>query len=324
MQRRTLNLLALAAALGAAIPAAAQTGDYPSKPIRMIIPSTPGGGTDFIGRLISTRLADMNGWAVVPDNKPGAGTALGLAELARQSPAGYDLVIAQTDNVTLIPLLLKVSYDPQKDLTPVALVATTPMLLVVPANSPYKTLTDFIAAAKAAPGTLSYGTSGTGGSAHISMERLQLAAGFQGQHVPYKGSSPALADLMGGHLALAATSISSATSLLKSGKMRALAVTSPQRVAAVPEVPTLAELGYRNADFLTYYGVFAPAGLAQPLVERLNGDVNKILAMPEVRTALQGNGLEPRAISPAEFSAMVRADIESARTVIRQANIKVE
>ena len=211
MQRRTLNLFALAAALGCAT-ASAQTPAYPSKPIRLIIPSTPGGGTDFIGRLIGLKLAEMNGWSVVPDNKPGAGTALGLAEAARANPAGYDLVIGQTDNVSLIPLLLKVAYDPVKDLTPVALVATTPMLLVVPQNSPYKTLADFVNAAKAAPGTLSYGTSGTGGSSHISMELVQGAAGFKVQHVPYKGSTPALADVMGGHLPLAATSISSATS----------------------------------------------------------------------------------------------------------------
>lgn len=328
MQRRTLNLLApaavLAAVLGAAAPAISQTPGYPSKPIRMIIPSTPGGGTDFIGRLLSTKLAEMNGWSVVPDNKPGAGTALGLAEAARASPAGYDLVVGQTDNVSLIPLLLKVAYDPIRDLTPVALVATTPMILVVPENSPYKTLNDMVQAAKAAPGTLSYGTSGTGGGAHISMELLQGAAGFKAQHVPYKGSTPALADVMGGHLAMAATSISSATTLLKSGKMRALAVTSPRRVAAVPEVPTVAEAGLQHADFVTFYGIFAPAGLPPPLLQRLNADFNKILAMPDVRSALQGNGLEPQPISAEEFAAMVKADIQKNRAVIQSAHIKVE
>lgn len=323
MQRRTLNLFALAAALGCAT-ASAQTPAYPSKPIRLIIPSTPGGGTDFIGRLIGLKLAEMNGWSVVPDNKPGAGTALGLAEAARANPAGYDLVIGQTDNVSLIPLLLKVAYDPVKDLTPVALVATTPMLLVVPQNSPYKTLADFVNAAKAAPGTLSYGTSGTGGSSHISMELVQSAAGFKVQHVPYKGSTPALADVMGGHLPLAATSISSATSLIKSGKMRALAVTSARRFDALPDVPTVAEAGLKNAEFVTFYGVFAPAGLPPPLQQRLNADINKILAMPDVRSALQGNGLEPQALGTEEFAAMVKADIQKNRAVIQSAGIKVE
>ncbi len=324
MQRRTLNLLALATTLACAGAATAQTPNYPSKPIRMIIPSTPGGGTDFIGRLLSTKLAEMNGWSVVPDNKPGAGTALGLAEAARANPAGYDLVIGQTDNVSLIPLLLKVSYDPVKDLVPVALVATTPMILVVPESSPYRTLADFIQAAKAAPGALTYGTSGTGGGAHISMELLQGAAGFKAQHVPYKGSTPALADVMGGHLAMASTSISSATTLLKGGKMRALAVTSPRRVAAVPDVPTVTEAGLKNADFVSYYGVFAPAGLPQPLLQRLNADFNKILHMPDVRSALLGNGLEPQSIPAEEFSTMIKADIQKLRGVIQSAGIKVE
>lgn len=188
-------LLALAALFALFAATAAQAQVYRSQPIRMIIPSTPGGGADFIGRLVSSRLAELNGWTLLPINRPGAGTALGLAEAAKSNPAGYDLVIGQTDNVSLIPLLLKVSYDPTRDRTPVALVATTPMVLIVKKDSPYKTLADAIAAAKAAPGKIAYGTSGTGGVVHISMELLQLAAGFKMQHVPYKGSAPVVARL---------------------------------------------------------------------------------------------------------------------------------
>jgi len=319
MIRRHLALLVLAAAAGMA-----QAQSYPAKPIRMIIPSTPGGGTDFIGRLVSTKLADMNGWQVVPDNKPGAGTALGLAEAARSNNAGYDLVVAQTDNVSLIPLLLKVAYDPVKDLTPVALVATTPMVLIVPDNSPYKTLPDLIRAAKADPGKLTYGTSGTGGSVHLSMELLQTAAGARMQHIPYKGSSPALADLLGGHLSFAGSSISSAASLLASGKLRALAVTSPQRNAALPNVPTVAESGYKDFSFVTFYGIMAPAGLPQPVLSRLNTDLNKILQRPDVRTALLGQGLEPSPMTAEEFATLVKSDIQKSRNIISAANIKVE
>ena len=319
MIRRHFALLALAAAAGMA-----QAQSYPAKPIRMIIPSTPGGGTDFIGRLVSTKLADMNGWQVVPDNKPGAGTALGLAEAARSSNAGYDLVVAQTDNVSLIPLLLKVAYDPVKDLTPVALVATTPMVLIVPENSPYKNLADLIRAAKADPGKLTYGTSGTGGSVHLSMELLQTAAGARMQHIPYKGSSPALADLLGGHLNFAGSSISSAASLLASGKLRALAVTSPQRNAALPNVPTVAESGYKDFSFVTFYGVMAPAGLPQPVLSRLNTDLNRILQRPDVRTALLGQGLEPSPMSAEDFATLVKSDIQKSRNIITAANIKVE
>lgn len=319
MIRRNFAVLALAAAAGMA-----QAQSYPTKPIRMIIPSTPGGGTDFIGRLMSTKLAEMNGWQVVPDNKPGAGTALGLAEAARSNNAGYDLVVAQTDNVSLIPLLMKVAYDPVKDLTPVALVATTPMVLIVPDSSPYKTLGDIIRAAKAEPGKLTYGTSGTGGSVHLSMELLQTSAGFKMQHIPYKGSSPALADLLGGHLQFAGSSISSAASLLAAGKIRALAVTSPQRNPALPNVPTVAESGYKDFAFVSYYGVMAPAGLPQPVLARLNSDFNKILQRADVRTALLGQGLEPSPMSAEDFAALVKSDIQKSKAIISGANIKVE
>jgi len=190
-----------------AVACTAQAETYPSKPIRIIIPSTPGGGTDYIGRLMSTQLHELNGWTVVPENKPGAGTALGLAEAARAPAQGYDLVIGQSDNVTLIPLLMKVAYDPIRDLTPVALVATTPMVLLVSQASPYKTLPDVIEAAKKAPNQISYGTSGTGGGVHIAMEMLQHEAGFKMKHVPSKGAAPALADLVGGHLPFAGSSI---------------------------------------------------------------------------------------------------------------------
>lgn len=316
---RSLLALVLMSAAGLS-----QAQGFPSQPIRMIIPSTPGGGTDFIGRLVTTKLAEINGWTMLPVNRPGAGTALGLAEAAKAAPTGHELVIAQTDNVSLIPLLMKVSYDPVKDLVPVALVATTPMVLIVPAASPFKTLGDAIAAAKAAPGTVSYGTSGTGGSVHIAIERLQVAAGFKMQHVPYKGSSPALADLVGGHLAFAGSSISSAASLLAAGKIRALAVTSPKRNPALPDVPTVAELGYKDFSVVSYYGVMAPAGLPAPVIARLNTDINKILQRPEARSALLAQGLEPSPMTPDEFGALIRSDIQKSREVISSAGIKVE
>jgi len=261
---------------------------------------------------------------MVPINRPGAGTALGLAEGAKASAAGYDLVIGQTDNVSLIPLLLKVAYDPVKDLTPIALAATTPMVLVVGAQSPFRTLNDAIAAARASPDKISYGTSGTGGSAHISMELLQSAAGFKMRHIPYKGSSPALTDLVGGHVDFAATSISSATALIQGGKLRALAVSSPKRNAALPDVPTVAELGYPNYTFITYYGVFGPAGLPSSIVARLNADLNRILAGDDVRKQMHAQGLEPDPMTPEAFAAMIKADIQKSKDVITAANIKVE
>ncbi|WP_063588120.1 Bug family tripartite tricarboxylate transporter substrate binding protein [Achromobacter ruhlandii] len=318
MIRRLLAVAAMAVAC------VAHAQDYPSKPIRIIIPSTPGGGTDYIGRLMGNKLHELNGWSVVPENKPGAGTALGLAEAARAPAQGYDLVIGQSDNVTLIPLLMKVAYDPVKDLVPVALLATTPMVLLVSDSSPYKTLPEVIEAARKAPNTLSYGTSGTGGGVHIAMEMLQHEAGFKMQHVPYKGSAPALADLMGGHLQFAGSSISSAASLIKAGKVRALAVTSPKRNPALPDVPTVAELGYKDFSVVTYYGVLAPAKTPAAVVARLNADFNKLLARPDVRDALASQGLEADPVSSEQFAALIRSDIGKARQTIATAGIVVQ
>lgn len=325
MNRRDFHRFTLAAGGAAALhglPAFAQA--YPSRPIRMIIPSTPGGGTDFTGRQISTKLSEMNGWQVVPDNRPGAGTALGLAEAARAKPEGYDLVIAQSDNVSLIPLLMKVAYDPIKDLTPIALCAVTPLIVIVREDSPYKTLADLIKAAKAEPGKLSYGTSGTGGGVHVAMELLQMTAGVKMQHVPYKGSTPALADLMGGHLSFAGSSISSAASLIGSGKVRALAVTSIKRNASLPDIPTVAEFGYKDFNAISFYGVMGPAGIPAPVVQRLNADVNKILVRPDVREAFQKQGFDSSPMSSEEFAALIRADINKSREIITSAKIKVE
>jgi tripartite-type tricarboxylate transporter receptor subunit TctC len=318
MIRRLLAVAAMAVAC------VAHAQDYPSKPIRIIIPSTPGGGTDYIGRLMGNKLHELNGWSVVPENKPGAGTALGLAEAARAPAQGYDLVIGQSDNVTLIPLLMKVAYDPVKDLAPVALVATTPMVLLVSDSSPFKTLPEVIEAARKAPNTLSYGTSGTGGGVHIAMEMLQHAAGFKMQHVPYKGSAPALADLLGGHLQFAGSSISSAASLIKAGKVRALAVTSPKRNPALPDVPTVAELGYKDFSVVTYYGVLAPAKTPAAVVARLNADFNKLLTRQDVRDALASQGLEADPVSSEEFAALIRSDIGKARQTIATAGIVVQ
>lgn len=322
MYRRTL----MAAMIAAPVLAHAQlpAGTFPAKPIRVIIPSTPGGGTDFIGRNLGINLAEAKGWTLVPDNRPGAGTALGLAEAARAAPTGHDIVIGQSDNVSLIPLLMKTAYDPIKDLQPISLLATTPMVLLVTADSPYKTLSQLIEAARKEPGKLSYGTSGTGGSVHIAMEMLQAAAGFKMQHVPYKGSTPALADLMGGHLPFAGASISSATNLIQSGKVRALAVTSAKRNASLPDVPTVAEAGYKDFSFVTYYGVFAPAGTPADVVKTLNDAVVQVMARPEVRAAYAKQGLEASSTTPQEFSKLIEKDIAKAKATIQAANIQVQ
>lgn len=311
----------LVISLAAAV-AGAQDG-WPSKPIRMVIPSTPGGGTDFIGRTLSTKIGEATGWSVVPDNRPGAAGTLGLSELARARPEGYELAIGQTANVALAPWLMKLTFDPAKDLTPIALAVEAPMVLLVNVASPNKTWADFVKAAKGDK-PLSFATSGTGSVAHVAGEVLQEAAGFKLQHVAYKGSTPAITDLMGGHVDLAGTSVASALTLVKAGKVRALAVTSAKRSQAMPDVPTLAELGYPSFHMVEWYGVFAPANLPPAVADRLNAEVNKVLQRPDVRNAIIAQGQEPRAESRAAFAAMVRAENLNAKDVIARAGIKLE
>jgi len=305
--------------------ALAQTPAYPNKSIRMVIPSTPGGGTDFIGRTISTKLSESLGWTFVADNRPGASGTLGLAEVVRAKPDGYDLVIGQAANVSLAPWLMKLSFDPVKDLTPIALAVEAPMVLVVNENSPYKTWADFVKAAKADPSRPpSFATSATGSVAQVAGVMVQDASGFRMQHVPYKGSTPALADLMGGHVDLAGTSVTSALTLLQAGKVRALAVTSLQRSAALPNVPALSELGYPKLHMVEWYGVFAPADMSPALADRLNSEINKVLQRPEVRSAILAQGQEPRLESRQAFTNMVKADSLNSRDVIAKAGIKLE
>lgn len=325
---KTIQKIACAIAVAAAAcGAVAQEPAYPTRPVRLVIPSTPGGGTDFIGRTLSVKLAESAGagWTVVPDNRPGAAGTLGLSETARAKADGYELVIGQTANVSLAPWLMKLGFDPVKDLTPVALAVEAPMVLAVAEGSPFKTWADLLAHARANPAKpLNFASSGTGSVAHVAAEQVQEKSGFKLQHVPYKGSSPALADLMGGHVDLAGTSLASALPLLQSGKIRALAVTSAKRATALPNVPALSELGYPGFAMVEWYGVFGPANLPPAIADRLNTEVNKVLQRADVRSAILAQGQEPKPESRAAFAAMVKADSQASKDIIAKAGIKLE
>ncbi|HEY4373554.1 MAG TPA: tripartite tricarboxylate transporter substrate binding protein [Burkholderiales bacterium] len=313
-----------AAALFASAAACAQ-GTYPNKSIRLVIPSTPGGGTDFIGRTLAQKLAESTGWTVVAENRPGAAGTLGLSEVAHAAPDGYELVIGQTASMSLAPWLMKLNFDPVKDLTPVASAVDSPQVLLVSGESPYKTWADFVKAAKAsAAKPLAFGTSGIGSVAQIIGVKLQETSGFTLQHVPYKGSAPAIADLLGGHVDLAGTSLTSGFGMMKSNRARALVVTSAQRAAAFPDVPTMKELGYAEASKSEWLGVLGPKGLPAAIADRLHTEINKVLAKPEVRTAIQAQGQDPRILTRAEFATMVRTDNETSRDIIKKAGIKLE
>ncbi|SAH93284.1 putattive exported protein [Bordetella ansorpii] len=322
---RRLTGLCCAALLALAGNAATAQDKWPDRAIRVIIPSTPGGGTDFIGRTLSQKIGEATQWNLVPENRPGASGTLGLAETSHARPDGYDIVIGQTANVSLAPWMMKLSFDPARDLKPIAWAVDAPTVLLVNASSPYKTWQDLVKDAAKKPGQgMTYGTSGTGSVAQVAGELLQEASGFKLLHVPYKGSAPAIADLMGGHLDMAGTSVTSALSLVQSGKVRALAVTSLKRSTALPDVPTLDELGYKGFNIVEWYGVFGPAKLPEAVADRINAEVNKALKRDDVRKAIITQGQEPRAESRAAFASMVDADIKRSKEVIAKSGIKAQ
>ncbi|HZH05982.1 MAG TPA: tripartite tricarboxylate transporter substrate binding protein [Lautropia sp.] len=319
------SLLTATVMFGAAMLAtgAAQAQNYPDRPIRLIIPFTPGGGTDNLSRLVGNKLQERNKWTIVMENKAGASGTIGIAEAVKAPPTGYELVMGQADNLAVSPLLNKaVAYDPLKDLQPVAHVADVPIILLTATSKPYKTLSDVIEAAKGAPGKITFASAGAGTVSHLVGELLGTTAKVDIRHVPYKGSAPALADLLGGHIDLMTSSVSSAVAQIKAGTARGLAVSTARRSSVLPEVPTVAESGYPGFDVATWYGLYAPAGVPKPIVTLLNSEVNKVL--PELREAINGQGGELRILTPEAFGDLLKSDIAKWRDVIQAGNIKLE
>ena len=320
MLRRRLAALALATF---SIAGLAQS--YPAKPIRLIVPFPPGGGTDLFSRAIGQKLAETNKWVVVVENKPGVGGNLGVEQATKSPPDGYTIVMGQTSNLAINPTLFpKLPYDPLKDLAPVVLVASAPLVLVVAADSPFKSLADVVAAAKAKPGDVTFGSPGNGTVAHLTGELFQNAAGVRFQHVPYKGSSQALIDLMGGQVQLYMSSVPTALSQIKGGKLRAIAVTGVKRAAELPKVPTIAESGYKGFDATTWFGLLTPAKTPPEIIKRLNAEVNKVLKEPEVRAKLASEGGDALGGSPEDFAKLLKADVGRWGKVVKDSGAKVD
>ncbi|QHI98707.1 tripartite tricarboxylate transporter substrate binding protein [Xylophilus rhododendri] len=317
----SFSLLALALAAGAQ----AQTA-YPNRPIRMIVPFPPGGGTDILARLVSQKLTESVKWTVVPDNRAGAGGTIGIAEAAKAQPTGYDMVMGQKDNMVVAPWLYKnVGYDPTRDLVAVAEVAYTPIIIVTAANNPrFKTLGDVVTAAKAQPDAITFGSPGNGTTIHLAGEIFKNAAGIKIRHVPYKGSNPALMDVLAGNIDLMVSSVPSALGQIKAGKLRPLAVTSAKRSSSLPDVPTVAELGYKDVDVSTWYGLFLPAGTPAAVVTQVNREVNKLLAGKEMQAAIHEQGAEPEARSPEAFGALVKADYLKWKDIVKTSGATIE
>jgi len=327
MIRRLLRPLALALALPLAFGAAstAQAQAWPAKPVRMIVPFPPGGGTDILARLVAQKLTEANHWTVVPDNRAGAGGTIGIAEAARATPTGYDIVMGQKDNMVVAPWLYKnLSYEPTKDLTAVAHVAFTPVVIVTQANSKYKTLDDVVKAARAAPDTVTYGSPGNGTTIHLAGEIFNGAAKIKMRHVPYKGSNAAMMDVLAGNVDLMVSSVPSAMAQIKAGKLRPLAVTSAKRSSSLPDTPTVAELGYKGFDVSTWYGLFVPAKTPKDVIATLNAEVNKLLATPEMQAAIIAQGAEPQSMTPEQFGTLLKTDYEKWKGIVQASGATIE
>jgi tripartite-type tricarboxylate transporter receptor subunit TctC len=318
------------AALGLALAAAFSSGSalaqaWPAKPIKLIVPFPAGGGTDIIGREVAQKVATATGWTIVIDNKPGSGGNLGVDAAAKSPADGYTLVLGQTSNLAINPTLYsKLPYDPLKDLAPVSLVASAPLVIVVAADSPYKTLADVVAAARAKPQALNYATSGNGTVAHLATELFQRTANVQLTHVPYKGAAQGATDLIGGQVQLYVSSVPTLIGHIKNGKMRAIAVTSAKRADDLPQVPTIAESGYKGFDAVTWFGVVGPAKLPADVVARLNTEINKALKTPELLKKLSDQGADVEGSTPEQFARLIRDDIARWGKVVKESGAKVD
>jgi tripartite-type tricarboxylate transporter receptor subunit TctC len=322
-QLGTIALLAAAVCLPTT--SLAQSGAYPSKAVRLIIPFPPGGGTDILSRLMANKLTEANQWTVVPDNKAGAGGTIGITEAVKAAPTGYDMVMGQKDNLVVGPWLYgNLPWDPTKDLVAVAHVAYTPVVIATAANSRFKTLADVVNAARAAPDTVTYGSPGNGTTIHLAGHLFEKAANINIRHIPYKGSNPALMDALAGNVDLLVSSVPSAIAQLKGGKLRALAVTSAARSSSLPDVPTVAESGYKDFDVSTWYGLFMPAGTPAAVVTTMNTKVNELLATPEMKAAIHAQGAEPQAMKPEAFANLLKTDYAKWKVIVQASGAKIE
>jgi tripartite-type tricarboxylate transporter receptor subunit TctC len=291
----------------------------------MIVPFPPGGGTDILSRLVANKLTESVGWQIVVDNRGGAGGNIGLDAAAKAAPDGYTMVMGQTSNLTINPSLhAKLPYDSLRDFTPVSVVASSPIAFMVWAKSPYRTLGDLIAAGKAKPGEVTFATTGNGTVGHLTGELIQRIAGVKFVHVPYKGSAQAFPDLLGGRVGFFLASLETAIPQMKAGAIRTLAVTSAQRVPAFPEIPTVAESGYRGFETATWYGILVPKGTPQPIVARLSSEIVKVLESQDVRDRMAANGGATIKPGPAAFDAQIKSELTKWGRVIREAGVKIE
>ena len=326
MMKRALIRTACAVALAAFLPAAVLAQDaYPNKPIKLVVPFPPAGGTDVLSRSIAQSMASAAQWLIVIDNKPGAGGNIGLDFTAKSPPDGYTIAMGQTANLAVNPALYStMPFDPLKDFAPIALISSQPLILVVDEKSPYKTLKDLVDAAKKNPGKVNMASSSNGTIGHIGGELFQRRAGIKMTHVPYKGAGPAVTDLMGGSVDCFFGNTQAVGGLVTAGRLRPLAVTSPQRLANFPNVPTVAEQGYPGFEAATWSGLVAPAGTPAAIVDKLNAAANKALGSSEMKAKLHEDGSTPLGGTPQQFAQFIKKEHAKWGAAVRDANIKLD
>jgi tripartite-type tricarboxylate transporter receptor subunit TctC len=326
---RALRVLGLTATFSVAwafcLSAHAQVTDvYPSKPLRLILPFPPGGGTDILGRIISERLAAQMGQPVVVENRGGAGGNVGAEAAARAAPDGYAIVLVAPSLAISPSLYRKLAYDPVKDFAPVSLVATVPNVVVTYPSVPANTLAEFIALAKTRLGAMNFGSGGSGTSNHLAGELFNIVAGVKLVHVPYKGVNLAMNDVLSGQVQMVVIGIPAAAPHIKAGRLRALAIVAARRAAALPDVPTAAEAGLPGFEVTTWYGVLAPAGTPRSIVTRLNSELGIAMHAPELRDRLDAMATDPLTSTPEEFAALIRQEIAKWAKVVREAGLKAD
>lgn len=325
MQRR--NLLAAAAVWGTCLlpwqVQAQETLNWPSKPVRMLVGSAPGGGTDAMARAVADRLAPLLKQPVLVENRPGVSNTMAV-DVTAKSTDGHTMVMGVVTAHAIAPHLLKLGYDNNKDLVPVAFVGSVPNVLVVGNSVQANTVAELVSLAKKQPGTINFASSGTGSTQHIAAEVFKDAAGIEITHVPYKGSSGALVDLVSGQVQMSFDTMPSVIGQIKAGKLRALAVTSPQRNAQLPQVPTTAEAGLPGVQISAWYGVYMPASTPKAVQQKVHDEVNKVIAMAETKTRLEAVGADLRPMSQADFAAFHLAEYQRFGDIIRKNNIKLD
>ena len=326
MKRKTFTAALIAGAIASltlALPASAQTA-YPTKPVKLMVGAGPGGGTDIIARLLAEKFADGMKGTFVVENKPGASNTI-AADLTAKAPAdGHTLLVATNTGQAIAPHLLKLAFDPIKDLTPIGLIVTVPNVLVVGAQVPVNSVGELVQAMKGKPGSFKYASSGVGSTQHIAGEAFDAAAGVKSLHVPYKGSAQAHMDIIGGQVEIMFDTTSSAMAQIKAGKFKPLAVTTPTRSAQLPQVPTLAEAGVRGADMSTWYALYVTAGTPADVVARLQAELARVIKLPDVDARLRGLGGEPGNITPAQFAEFNKQEFDRFGKLIRDAGIKLQ